>query len=63
MLKNCERAINKMVNGNDVVEHIERCNNCMRLQEQIDKVKDEKKIKELNEQIENCFFFEEWNRR
>jgi hypothetical protein len=54
-----------MVNGNDVVEHIERCDSCMALQEQIDeldKVKDEIKVRELNKQIEDCFVNTEFAR-
>jgi uncharacterized cysteine cluster protein YcgN (CxxCxxCC family) len=50
----------KMVNGNDIIEHIEKCDNCMTIQKQIDNLKDEIKIKELfcqylNRKIENCF--------
>jgi hypothetical protein len=44
-----------MVNGNDIVEHIERCNECMQRQLKIEETKDEETKKKLNKEIESCF--------
>lgn len=32
------KTLIKMVNGNDMIEHIEKCEECQKVQEQIDKL-------------------------